>query len=245
MDQAATAGARGAAKVMLIDDDKSLHVLMRRILENAGYRFCGAMDGTAGLELLAVEKPDLLLLDVMMPGMNGFEVCRTMRESGRRIPVIFLSAKGDIVDKSIGFNAGGDDYVVKPFSSDELLLRVQAHLRRHRDDLAFAKAISREGVSCTGDLEIRFNQYEAYLRGEPVNLTAKEFEILALLAANPGQVFTRAQIYEHIWGEDSSVDENTITVFMRKIREKIEDNPSQPRYLLTVWRVGYKFVERV
>ena len=234
-----------AAKVMLIDDDKSLHVLMRRIMEGAGYRFCGAMDGVAGLALLADEKPDLLLLDVMMPGMNGFEVCRTMREGGRRIPVIFLSAKGDIVDKSIGFNAGGDDYVVKPFSSDELLLRVQAHLRRHRDDLAFAKAVSREGTSQTGDLEIRFNQYEAYLRGEPVNLTAKEFEILALLAANPGQVFTRSQIYEHIWGEDSSVDESTITVFMRKIREKIEDNPSQPRYLLTVWRVGYKFAEKV
>lgn len=236
---------RGAAKVMLIDDDKSLHVLMRRIMEGAGYRFCGAMDGVAGLALLADEKPDLLLLDVMMPGMNGFEVCRTMREGGRRIPVIFLSAKGDIVDKSIGFNAGGDDYVVKPFSSDELLLRVQAHLRRHRDDLAFAKAVSREGTSQTGDLEIRFNQYEAYLRGEPVNLTAKEFEILALLAANPGQVFTRSQIYEHIWGEDSSVDESTITVFMRKIREKIEDNPSQPKYLLTVWRVGYKFAEKV
>lgn len=236
---------RGAAKVMLIDDDKSLHVLMRRIVEGAGYRFCGAMDGVAGLALLADEKPDLLLLDVMMPGMNGFEVCRTMREGGRRIPVIFLSAKGDIVDKSIGFNAGGDDYVVKPFSSDELLLRVQAHLRRHRDDLAFAKAVSREGTSQTGDLEIRFNQYEAYLRGEPVNLTAKEFEILALLAANPGQVFTRSQIYEHIWGEDSSVDESTITVFMRKIREKIEDNPSQPKYLLTVWRVGYKFAEKV
>ncbi len=245
MDQSMATPGRGTAKVMLIDDDKSLHVLMRRIMEGAGYRFCGAMDGVAGLALLADEKPDLLLLDVMMPGMNGFEVCRTMREGGRRIPVIFLSAKGDIVDKSIGFNAGGDDYVVKPFSSDELLLRVQAHLRRHRDDLAFAKAVSREGTSQTGDLEIRFNQYEAYLRGEPVNLTAKEFEILALLAANPGQVFTRSQIYEHIWGEDSSVDESTITVFMRKIREKIEDNPSQPKYLLTVWRVGYKFAEKV
>lgn len=245
MDQSMATPGRGAAKVMLIDDDKSLHVLMRRIVEGAGYRFCGAMDGVAGLALLADEKPDLLLLDVMMPDMNGFEVCRTMREGGRRIPVIFLSAKGDIVDKSIGFNAGGDDYVVKPFSSDELLLRVQAHLRRHRDDLAFAKAVSREGTSQTGDLEIRFNQYEAYLRGEPVNLTAKEFEILALLAANPGQVFTRSQIYEHIWGEDSSVDESTITVFMRKIREKIEDNPSQPKYLLTVWRVGYKFAEKV
>lgn len=208
-------------KVMLIDDDKSVH---------------GMLDE---------EHPDLLLLDVMMPGMNGFDVCTKIREQGRRIPIIFLSAKGDIVDKSLGFKAGGDDYVVKPFSPDELLLRIEAHLRRHKSDLAFAKAVSREGSNKTGDLEIFFNRYEVRLRGEPVELTAKEFEILALLASSPGQVFTRNQIYEHIWGRDSSVDKNSITVFMRKIREKIEDNPSQPKYLLTVWRVGYKFAERV
>lgn len=232
-------------KVMLIDDDKGVHVLMRRIIEDAGYRYCAAYDGESGLKMLASEHPDLLLLDVMMPGMNGFDVCTRIREQGRRIPIIFLSAKGDIVDKSIGFKAGGDDYVVKPFSPDELLLRIEAHLRRHKSDLAFAKAVSREGSNKTGDLEIFFNRYEVRLRGEPVDLTAKEFEILALLASSPGQVFTRNQIYEHIWGRDSSVDENSITVFMRKIREKIEDNPSQPKYLLTVWRVGYKFAERV
>lgn len=232
-------------KVMLIDDDKSVHVLMRRIVEDAGYRYCAAYDGESGLRMLDEEHPDLLLLDVMMPGMNGFDVCTKIREQGRRIPIIFLSAKGDIVDKSLGFKAGGDDYVVKPFSPDELLLRIEAHLRRHKSDLAFAKAVSREGSNKTGDLEIFFNRYEVRLRGEPVELTAKEFEILALLASSPGQVFTRNQIYEHIWGRDSSVDENSITVFMRKIREKIEDNPSQPKYLLTVWRVGYKFAERV
>ena len=158
---------------------------------------------------------------------------------------MFLSAKGDIVDKSIGFKAGGDDYVVKPFSSEELLLRIEAHLRRHKTNLAYAKATQREGSSKTGNLEIFFNRYEVYLRGKKIDLTAKEFEILALLASNPGQAFTRGQIYEHIWGRDSNVDESSITVFMRKIREKIEDNPSQPKYLLTVWRVGYKFAERV
>lgn len=233
------------AKVMLIDDDESLHVLVRRLAEDAGYAFCSAYGGDEGLKVLAAEKPDLLLLDVMMPGTNGFDVCRKMREDGRRIPIIFLSAKGDIVDKSIGFKAGGDDYVVKPFSSDELLLRMEAHLRRHKSDLAFAKAITREGSNATGDIEVCFNQYEVRLRGQKVDLTAKEFEILALLAASPGQVFTRAQIYEHIWGGESDVDESSITVFIRKIREKIEDNPSQPKYLLTVWRVGYKFAERV
>lgn len=119
-------------------------------------------------------------------------------EAGTQV-MIFLSAKGDIVDKSIGFKAGGDDYVVKPFSFDELLLRIEAHLRRHKSDLAFAKAITREGSNKTGDIEVCFNQYEVRLRGEKVDLTAKEFEILALLAASPGQVFTRAQIFEHIW----------------------------------------------
>ncbi|MEG0324656.1 MAG: response regulator transcription factor, partial [Raoultibacter sp.] len=232
-------------KIMLIDDDESLHVLVRRLVDEAGYSFCAAFDGEAGMRVLTEEKPDLLLLDVMMPGMNGFDVCRNMREQGRRIPIIFLSAKGDIVDKSIGFKAGGDDYVVKPFSSDELLLRIEAHLRRHKADLTFARAVTREGSNKTGEVEVFFSRYEVHLRGVKVDLTAKEFEILALLAANLGQVFTRSQIAEHIWGEGSNVDENSITVFMRKIREKIEDNPSQPKYLLTVWRVGYKFAERV
>ena len=232
------------AKIMLIDDDESLHVLVRRLAEDAGYAFCSAYGGEEGLKVLGSEKPDLLLLDVMMPGTNGFDACRQMREDGRRIPIIFLSAKGDIVDKSIGFKAGGDDYVVKPFSSDELLLRIEAHLRRHKSDLAFAKAITREGSNVTGDIEVCFNRYEVRLRGEKVDLTAKEFEILALLAASPGPVFTRAQIFEHIWGVDSEVAESSITVVMRKIREKIEENPSQPKYLITVWRVGYKFAER-
>lgn len=232
-------------KIMLVDDDDGLHVLIRRLVEDAGYDFCSAYGGEEGLKVLAAEKPDLLLLDVMMPGMNGFDVCRKVREQGRRIPVIFLSAKGDIVDKSIGFKAGGDDYVVKPFNSDELLLRIEAHLRRHKQDLAFVKAVTRSGSYATGDLEVLFNQYEVRVRGEKVDLTAKEFEILALLAASPGQVFTRAQIFEHIWGEKSDVDESSITVFIRKIREKIEENPSKPQYLLTVWRVGYKFAESV
>ena len=115
------------AKVMLVDDDASMHALIGRIVNDAGYEFCGAYDGTDGLDVLLEEHPDVLLLDVMLPGMNGYEVCRKMREQGRRIPIIFLSAKGDIVDKSIGFEAGGDDYVVKPFSNEELLLRLGAH----------------------------------------------------------------------------------------------------------------------
>lgn len=232
-------------KIMLIDDDPSLQLALCHVVSGEGYSFCCASNGEEGLSLLEKEKPDLLLLDVMMPGMNGFDVCRRMREEGRRIPIIFLSAKGDIVDKSIGFKAGGDDYLVKPFDNSELLLRIEAHLRRHKDDLAFARATAQGGSSCVGDLTIEFSKYEALKRGEPVELTSKEFEILALLAANPGKAFTRQQIYEHIWGDGVAVDVNSITVFIRRIREKIEDNPSQPKYLLTVWGVGYKFTERV
>ena len=233
-------------KVMLIDDDPSIHESLRDVVEEEGYEFCGALSGKEGLRRLDEERPDLLLLDVMMPGMNGFDVCRQMREEGRRIPVIFLTAKNDIVDKSTGFKAGADDYVTKPFIADELLLRIDAHVRRHRDDLAHVRAAEaadappRPAACHVGDLEVLFDRYEVRLRGEVVPLTAKEFEILSLLAESPGEVFTRRRIYEHLWGETAEVDENSITVFMRKIREKIEDNPSEPRYLLTVWRVGYK-----
>lgn len=242
-------------KVMLIDDDPGIHESLRDLVEEEGYEFCGALSGKEGLRLLDQERPDLLLLDVMMPGMNGFDVCRQMRDEGRRIPVIFLTAKNDIVDKSTGFKAGADDYVTKPFIADELLLRIDAHVRRHRDDMqhalvheadavAEAAAHTRPDRVAVGDLEVLFDRYEVRLRGEVVPFTAKEFEILSLLAESPGEVFTRRRIYEHLWGEAAEVDENSITVFMRKIREKIEDNPSEPRYLLTVWRVGYKLADK-
>ena len=231
------------AKIMLIDDDESLSLSIRRLMEQEGYDFCSYESGRDALEALDHEKPDLILLDVMMPLVNGFDVCARVRERGCLVPVIFLSAKSDIVDKSMGFRAGGDDYVVKPFSADELLLRIEAHLRRQSYGAAAQTAESREKFYRVGDMEVRFDYYEVRLRGEPVKLTAKEFEIVALLAGKPGQVFTREQIYEHIWGDDANAGESTITVFMRRIREKIEDNPSKPAYLLTVWGIDYKFAE--
>lgn len=230
-------------KIMLIDDDPSLQLALRHLITEAGYDFSCAGNGREGLALIDAERPDLLLLDVMMPGMNGYDVCIALRERGHRIPIIFLSAKGDIVDKSIGFKAGGDDYLVKPFDNSELLLRIEAHLRRHKGDLAFARATAQNGFTTVGDLSISFGKYSVEKNGKKLDLTSKEFEILALLAANPGQVYTRQQIYEHIWGEGAVVDTNSITVFIRRIREKIEDNASQPKYLLTVWGVGYKFAE--
>lgn len=234
-------------KIMLIDDENNLQQAIEQLLVSNGYAFCGAKDAEAGMKLLAREKPDLLLLDVMLPGTNGFDLCARIREQGRRIPIIFLSAKCDIVDKSIGFHAGGDDYVTKPFDPAELLLRIEANIRRHKDTIDFARSHNREGVARIGDLEVRFGEYEVRLAGNPVPLTTKEFEIVAFLAAHPGKVFTRSQIQEYIWGE-SDADcrpTNNITVFVRKIREKIEENPSEPKYLLTVQRVGYKMADRV
>ena len=231
-------------KVMLIDDEESLHTAIRELLVDNGYEYCGAMNGEDGLEALAVEKPDLLLLDVMLPGINGFDLCRKIREQGRRIPIIFISAKNDIVDKSIGFKAGGDDYVTKPFHATELLLRIEAHIRRHKDTIDFAHCCNREGVASIGDLEVHFDEYQVFIKGKPVQLTTKEFEIVAFLATNPGKVFTRGQIQEYIWGKgETDLKTNSITVFVRKIREKIEENPSEPKYLLTVQRVGYKMAD--
>ena len=231
-------------KVMLIDDEDGLQRAMRELLVSHGYEFCGAMNGEEGLEMLSREHPDLLLLDVMLPGINGFDLCQKIRSQGRRIPIIFVSAKSDIVDKSIGFRAGGDDYVTKPFDSTELLLRIEANIRRHKDTIEFAHATNREGVAKIGDLEIHFDEYKALVKGKPVSLTTKEFEIIAFLAAHPGKVFTRSQIQEYIWG-DADSKSNSITVFVRKIREKIEENPSEPKYLLTVQRVGYKMTDEL
>ena len=181
-------------KVMLIDDEGSIHGAIRKALEHEGYAYCGARDAEEGLALLETEKPDLLLLDIMLPGMNGFDLCGRIRAREREMPIIFLSAKSDIVDKSIGFRAGGDDYVTKPFDIAELLLRIEAHLRRRRDAIEFSRCTVREGTTSIGDLEIRFDAYQVLVKGKPANLTAKEFEIVAFLATYPGKVFTRGQI---------------------------------------------------
>ena len=230
--------------VLLIDDEHSIHMAVKKMLTQAGYEYCGASDGVAGLELLDTIHPDLVLLDVMLPGMNGFDICEKIRRSGSKVPIIFLSAKSDIVDKSIGFKVGGDDYVAKPFDTTELLLRIEANIRRHKDTDPAPVSHAQVSSVIIGDLELHFDEYQVFVKGKPVTLTAKEFEILALLASNPNKVFTRAQIQEHIWGEaDGLVQSNSITVLIRKIREKIEENPGEPRYLLTVRRLGYKVAD--
>lgn len=234
-------------KVMLIDDDESLCVLISQIAVREGWSYCCATNGQEGLEMLREERPDFLILDVMLPDINGFDICKQIRAEGRRVPIMFLSAKGDIVDKSVGFNAGADDYLVKPFQNEELVLRVKAAVRRRirQQEMTTVETPHRNGSYKTGELEIFFSRYEAHLHGTRVALSSREFELLALLASDPGTVFTRDQIIEGLWEDTSVADPNTITVLVRKIREKIEDDPSKPRYLETVWRVGYKLNDRV
>ena len=236
-------------KIMLVDDDESMQVLIEQIVHRDGYDFCCAGGGEEGLEMLRRERPDFLILDVMLPDINGFEICQIIRAEGRKVPIMFLTAKGDIVDKSIGFKAGADDYLVKPFQPEELSLRLRAHLRRREREKASAEGSGvperRGGSYKVGDLEIMFGKYEVRLRGETVPLSSREFELLELLASDPGAVYTRDQILDHVWGDRNAADPNSITVFVRKIREKIEDDPSKPLYLITVWRVGYNLADRL
>ena len=229
-------------KIMLVDDEEDIRLMVQYVMEKDGYAFCSASDGYTALNMVEKEKPDLLILDVMLPGMNGFEICQSIREKKSKVPIIFLSAKGDMVDKSIGFKAGADDYLVKPFAPQELSFRVEALLRRCYGELSDTTEAVSESVKFD-NLEIFYDKYEVRLDGKPVNLTSKEFEILAYLAKKPGAVFTREQILEHIWGDYADSDANNITVFIWKIREKIEKDPARPKFIKTVWRVGYKFYE--
>jgi two-component system response regulator VicR len=221
---------------MLADDEESIQKLVEKIVVGKGYDFCAATDGDEALEVFNRENPDLLILDVMMPEIDGFQVCRMLRESGAVAPIVFLSARSDIIDKSIGFNAGGDDYLVKPFSPQELALRIEAHLRRQ-------KRISPEMDNnfSIGDFAFDIKRKRVMKEGKAVELTPKEFMILVLLARHPGEIFTREQLTEEIWGKEFVGETSSVAVFIRRIREKIEKNPSRPQYIQTVWRAGYRF----
>ncbi len=223
-------------KILVADDEEGIRKLVGRIVTDDGYEVCFASDGVEALRIFRRERPDLVVLDVMMPGLNGYEVCERLRETGAAAPIIFLSAKGDIIDQGTGFGVGGDDYIAKPFSPKELSLRIRARLQQH---VRASRATAKEGIP--SDFSFNEKRHQVCVRGEAVNLTPKEFQILALLARNPGEVFTREQIIEEAWGDEYVGETTSVAVFIRKIREKIEQDPSHPRYLQTVWHVGYKF----
>lgn len=222
-------------KIMLADDKPNIHAIVEHLASSQGYEFCGASSGTEALELVWKEKPDVIILDVMMPDQDGYHVCKELRSQGVNTPIIFLTAKGDIVDKGIGFEAGCDDYLVKPFSPTELGMRIKALSRRGRSHSEAEGTIEVDG------LRIDTKRKKVFVDGKAVTLTPKEFKILVILASHPGEVFTRDQLIEEAWGKEYVGITSSIAVFISKIREKIEKDPSKPRYLQTVWRFGYRF----
>jgi len=227
-------------KIMLVDDEPSLCSALEIIITKAGFDFYCATDGVAALELFGLEKPDLVILDVMVPKLNGFEVCEEIRKTDSHVPILILSAKGDIVDKKIGFKSGADDYLTKPFEEEELLLRIDVLLRR-RDKVMEnlpSKCLTRK--TKIGDLVIDPIRYEVSVRDRLVNLTPKEYQIITLMAGYPGKVFTREDLIDCIWGEEYETGSISVPVYIRHIREKIEEDPSNPLLLQTVWRFGYK-----
>lgn len=227
-----------SAKVLLADDEPSLLDALEIILRDAGFDVICAKDGREAIRLFKMEAPDIVVLDVMMPHVNGFEACEAIRRVNPDVPVLMLSAKGDIVDKKSGFRAGADDYVTKPFNDEEILLRLEALLRRLR--LRSSEGPKLMEKVTIGGLVIDPRRHEVSVDGCVVGLTPKEFQILALMADHPGQVFSNEELIESIWGKEYEDEAISIPVYVRRIRKKIEKDPSEPEYLQTVWRVGYK-----
>ncbi len=229
--------------ILIVEDDKDIREGIEIYLKNQGYTVFQAADGIEGLAVMKKETIHLAIVDVMMPRMDGISMVMRMRELNYEFPVIMLSAKSEEVDKIMGLNMGADDYVTKPFTTMELLARVNSHLRRYGRYLEIRDGQSRdtekEKVYTAGGLEVHEDTVEVFLDGNPVKLTPTEFKILLLLIKSPGRVFSAEEIYERVWNEQA-INTDTIMVHVRKIREKIEINPREPKYLKVVWGVGYK-----
>ncbi|HSM37696.1 MAG TPA: response regulator transcription factor [Candidatus Limnocylindrales bacterium] len=228
------------ATVLLVDDDPKIRDLLRLYVEREGHRALFAADGEGALEIAMRSRPDLVLLDVMLPGLDGFEVCRRIRDASD-VPILLLTARSGEGDKVIGLDMGADDYVVKPFSPRELMARVRALLRRRR-----LEAEQEEPILVAGDLVVDPNSVEARLGGETLDLTPFEFRILRGLMRRPGRVFTRDELIDAIHGQDDpGIIDRTIDVHLGRLRRKLGDDPNEPRYIATVRTVGYKFVSPV
>jgi DNA-binding response OmpR family regulator len=223
-------------RILVVDDEPTIGEIVARYLERAGYWALVATDGPQALAMSAASAPDLVVLDVLLPGLDGLEVMRLLHEQEERPAVILLTAKGEESDRIAGLRLGADDYVVKPFSPAELVARVEAVLRR-RSEAAIAPV---EPLKL-GDLLVSPASHTVRVGSEEVALTPREFDLLHFLARNPGSVFSRAQLMELVWQVSFYTDSSTVTVHIRRLRAKIEPNPDEPRYIQTVWGVGYRF----
>ena len=222
-------------KVLVVDDELPIVEVIAYNLRKEGYLTCTAIDAEQCIEVVRTEKPDLIILDVMLPSASGFEVCRALRRQSS-VPIIMLTARADETDRVVGLELGADDYITKPFSIRELMARVKAVLRRAQPNEIPAAAVVK-----AGQLPIDSHRYEVTVDGKKVDLSPKEFDLLRFLVTHPGQVFSRQALLDRVWGADAYVEDRTIDVHIRWLREKIEPLPSRPERLLTVRGVGYKF----
>lgn len=226
------------SRILIIEDEESIAELEKDYLELNSYEVVIAGDGNKGLELALNEDFDLCILDLMLPGKDGFDICREIREV-KNIPIIMVSAKKDDIDKIRGLGLGADDYMTKPFSPSELVARVKAHLARY-DRLVGGMKVANDEINIRG-LKIDKTARRVFLNGEEKSFTSKEFDLLLFLAENPNRVFSKAELFNRIWELDSVGDIATVTVHIKKIREKIEFDTAKPQYIETIWGVGYRF----
>jgi DNA-binding response OmpR family regulator len=225
------------SNILIVEDEKEIGLLLKRYLESEGYGVVHAEDGVEGLEAFSKEVFDLVITDIMMPRMDGVELCIQLRKKSN-VPIIFLTAKDEEVDKLIGLMQGADDYITKPFSIREVIARVKSMLRRY---LELSQVAPPTAILKARDLEIDFSNGSVKKKGVLINLRTKEFEILALLAKTPEKVYSKGQIFEAVWHNEYLGDDNTVMVHMRRLRKKIEDDSNAPLYIKTVWGLGYKF----
>jgi DNA-binding response OmpR family regulator len=236
---------KNAKTILIVDDEETIREVVRRYLEHDGFKVTEAADGDSALVQVNAHPPALIVLDLMLPGTDGWTVARRVRAVHSYIPIIMLTARGDTRDRIEGLDLGADDYIVKPFSPQEVVARVRAVLRRIEAGsgaaINGASHLGRLEPVTVGSLALDPNARTATLDEKALTLTVREFDLLYFLAANPDQVFTRDQLLDHVWGYEFYGDPSTVTVHIRRLREKIEPDPSQPRFIHTVWGVGYRF----
>ena len=230
-------------RVLIVEDDCDLTEVVTLHLQNEGYEVVATHDGRAGLDAFTTGKWTAVLLDWMLPGLSGLDVLRDIREQDKQIPVLMLTARGEEADKVLGFELGCDDYMTKPFSLRELTARLNALQRRVELAREIAQGSSEDKILDFGTLEIDHAKRKVVVRGEPVKLTLKEYDLLFTLASHPGRTYSRTQLLNKVWDQDSDVYEHTVNSHVNRLRGKIEENPNRPRYILTVWGIGYRFTD--
>jgi len=221
--------------ILIVEDEKAIRDILSFNLKREGYQIAEAEEGRNGYRMATELRPDLILLDVMLPGMNGFEICGRLREEGVLTPILMLTAKEEEPDKIRGLEIGADDYITKPFSMRELMARIKANIRRS----AMIEPQQQEGGICIGELRVDPESAETFKNGQPLGLTQREFELIHFLAQTPDRVFSREELMDKVWNYGIYGDERTVDVTVRRLRNKVEDNPAEPRYIITRRGLGY------